>query len=332
MQYCRLGGSGLTVSRLSFGTWVNVAEILDYNQSKDLIQTAYDSGINFFDTAEIYVNGAAEEILGSILKELSFSRDTYLISSKVFWKDNKNIPNTYGLSRKHIFDACHASLKRLDLEYIDIYLCHRPDPNTQIEETIIAMNDLIHQGKILYWGTSEWSSKNLLTTHLLCKEQGYIPPIIEQAQYNLLHRPRVELEYYPFYDVCNMGLITWSPLASGLLTGKYLTEFKNTHRLGREKYKWLRDEIDNKDHCYSEKITAFCGYANSFGFKPSQLAIAWCLLNKKVNSVILGATSKAQLIENISALDILNDITPEIETKLNSMFPWFSYSVHDKKS
>ncbi len=219
MNYRRLGKSGLQLSELSFGAWVTFAQQISAETAEELMTIAYDSGVNFFDNAEAYANGQAEVVMGRILKKKGWARDTFVVSSKVFW--GGDLPNQEGLSRKHVFEACHAALRRLQVDYLDLYFCHRPDPNTPIEETVRAMSDLVSQGKVLYWGTSEWSAESILKACAIARELSLVPPTMEQPEYNMFRRDKVEQEFAPLYETPGLGTTTWSPLASGLLTGKY---------------------------------------------------------------------------------------------------------------
>ena len=242
MKYRRLGKSGLQVSELSFGAWVTFAQQISKATAERLMTIAYDSGVNFFDNAEAYANGKAEIVMGKILKRRGWGRDTFLVSSKVFW--GGDLPNQEGLSRKHVIEACHAALRRLRVDYLDLYFCHRADPNTPIEETVRAMSDLIAQGKVLYWGTSEWSARDIMKAHQIARDLRLVPPTMEQPQYNMFHRDRVEKEFAPLYKRFGLGLTTWSPLASGLLTGKYNDGDPGNTRISLKNYEWLREQFE----------------------------------------------------------------------------------------
>lgn len=318
MQYRRLGKSGLQVSALSFGAWVTFGSQVEDDTAEACMKTAYDNGVNFFDNAEAYAGGKAEEVMGGILKKLGWSRDTFVVSSKVFW--GGELPNQKGLSRKHVIEACHAALKRLQVDYLDLYFCHRPDPETPIEETVRAMNTLIEQGKILYWGTSEWSAREIQEAIGIASSLGLTGPTMEQPQYNLLHRDRVEKEFDPIYQSANgLGTTIWSPLASGLLTGKYNDGIPDDSRLG--KVKWLREMIQKDPDEWERKlnkIKALGKIADDLGVPMAQLAVAWCLLNQNVSTVILGASRESQLQENFKAMEVLPKLTPEIQEKIES--------------
>ena len=307
MEYRRLGGSGLKVSSLSFGSWVTFVNQLDESTATKCMDYAYNEGVNFFDNAEAYANGKSEILMGKIIKNLNWSRDTYIISSKVFWGGEK--PTQRGLCKKHIHDACNAALKRMKVNYLDLFYCHRPDPETPILETIYAMNDLIIQGKVMYWGTSEWSGKELEETFKLCKEYNLRYPTMEQPQYNILNRDRIEKEYKPLFKRYSLGTTIWSPLASGLLTGKYNDGIPSKSRFNVKGYEWLRDELENTNF---KKIKEVGEIAQSLNIKQSQLSIIWCLNNKNVSSVILGASNIKQLKENIESINLIENIDPKI--------------------
>ena len=241
MEYRRLGKAGVKVSALSLGSWVTFGQQIGDDVAEELMKTAYDQGVNFFDNAEAYAGGQSEIVMGAILRKMGWSHESFLVSSKVFW--GGNLPNQEGLSRKHVMEACHNALRRLQVEYLDFYFCHRPDPNTPIEETVRAMSDLIHQGKVLYWGTSEWSAQEITQAHAIARECHLVPPTMEQPMYNLFGRHRVEKEYVRLYPEYGMGTTPWSPLASGLLTGKHKGGPKEGTRATLKDYDWLKDQI-----------------------------------------------------------------------------------------
>jgi len=306
MQYRRLGSSGLQLSALSFGAWVTFGGQIPRGEARNLIAAAYDNGINFFDNAEAYARGEAERVMGDVIDDLRLPRDGYCVSSKVFFgavDDPK--PTQRGLSRKHVSEACHAALQRLRVDHLDLFFCHRPDPDTPIEETVWAMDSLIRQGKVLYWGTSEWSAAQIKEAARISRAHHLHAPTMEQPQYNLLHRTRVELEYAPLYSELGLGTTIWSPLASGLLTGKYNEGIGADTRLGQESNAWLKPMVLGSDEERRlERVQRFTALAAELGEKPSQLAIAWCLRNPHVSTVMLGASSVAQLLENLGALDL----------------------------
>lgn len=306
MQYRRLGSSGLQLSALSFGAWVTFGGQIGRSEARNLIAAAYDNGINFFDNAEVYAKGEAEKVMGDVIADLRLPRDGYCVSSKVFFGavDDPG-PTQRGLSRKHVFEACHAALQRLRVDHLDLYFCHRPDPDTPIEETVWAMDALIRQGKVMYWGTSEWSAAQIKEAARIARAHHLHAPTMEQPQYNLLHRTRVELEYAPLYSELGLGTTIWSPLASGLLTGKYNEGVAAESRLGQKENAWLqRMVIGDAASRRIDRVRRFTAVAAELGEKPSQLAIAWCLRNPHVSTVMLGASRTSQLLENLGALEL----------------------------
>lgn len=305
MEYRRLGKSGLKVSALSFGSWVTFGTAVDKPLAVNLMARAYEAGVNFFDNAEVYEQGQSERLMGLALKELQWARDTYCVSSKVFWGGDK--PTQRGLSRKHIHDACHAALNRLQVEYLDLFYCHRPDVGTPIEETVRAMDVLVQQGKILYWGTSEWSAQQITQAHLVARQFNLTPPTMEQPQYNLFVRERVESEYRHLYGDFGMGTTIWSPLASGVLTGKYNNGIPEGARLSLKNYAFLRERFETEEGCHRiALVKRLAPIAEKMGCSLAQLAIAWCLKNPNVSTVILGATSAKQLDENLKSLAVMD--------------------------
>ena len=315
-----MGKSGLQVSALSFGSWMTFGKHAEDASAAECMRLAYDRGINFFDNAEAYAGGKSEEVMGRILRECGWPRDTFLVSSKVFW--GGNLPNQKGLCRKHVMEACHAALKRLQVDYLDLYFCHRPDPQTPVEETVRAMNTLIEQGKVLYWGTSEWSAREIQEAKGVARDLGLIGPTMEQPQYNLLHRERVEEEYAPLYESPGgLGTTIWSPLASGLLTGKYNEGIPENSRLARES--WLREILEKESGGWDDKrqqLVEMARIAAELETSMAALAIAWCLANPRVSTVILGATRASQVEENLKALDVLPRLDPEVKKRLESLF------------
>jgi voltage-dependent potassium channel beta subunit len=307
MQYRRLGSSGLQLSALSFGAWVTFGNQVGRGQARELIAAAWDNGINFFDNAEGYADGEAERVMGDALADLRLPRDSWCVSSKVFFGSSKRpLPTQKGLSRKHVHDACHDALKRLRVDYLDLYFCHRPDPDTPIAETVLAMDTLVRQGKVLYWGTSEWPTPAIREAHKIARAHHLHGPTMEQPQYNLLHRERVELEYAPLYSEVGLGTTVWSPLASGLLTGKYNEGVPEDARLGQEGYAWLQKWVlGDPESRRVERARKFTALAKELGVAPAPLAIAWCLRNPHVSTVLLGATRTDQLLQNLEALDLL---------------------------
>ncbi|MBO8161253.1 MAG: aldo/keto reductase [Thermosipho sp. (in: Bacteria)] len=316
MNYRKVGKWGLKISELSLGSWVTFGNQLDIKSAKEIVREAFKNGINFFDTAEAYANGMAESMLGEILKE--FRRSDIVVSTKIFWGGDG--PNDRGLSRKHLIEGIWNSLKRLQMEYVDIVYCHRPDPETPIEETVLAMDYIVRNGLAFYWGTSEWSAEQLEKAHKACKELNCIPPIVEQPQYNMLVRERVEKEYQPIYEKYGMGLTTWSPLASGILTGKYNNGIPEDSRLA--KFPNLKKHLEETGVLSEKtfvKLQKLQKIADSLDAKLSQLALAWCLLNPNVSSVILGVSKMEQLKENLKAIEIKEKITTEIATEINKI-------------
>lgn len=306
MQYRRLGKTGLQVSELSFGSWVTFGSQIDNTLSEELMKYAYDNGVNFFDNAEVYASGKSEEVMGNILKKMQWDRSTYVVSSKVFW--GGNLPNQKGLMRKHVVEACHAALKRLQVDYLDLFFCHRPDIHTPIEETVWTMHNLIQQGKILYWGTSEWSAQQITEAHYVAERYKLIAPVMEQPQYNMLERKKMEGDYLPLFNNFGLGTTIWSPLASGVLTGKYLNGIPEGSRMTIESLAWIKEKLWTDSNI--QKVTQLKKLADELGVSLTKLSIAWCLKNPHVSTVILGATSVNQLKENIGSLEavhLLND-------------------------
>ncbi len=310
MEYRRLGKAGVQVSALSLGSWVTFGQQIGDDVASELMTTAYENGVNFFDNAEAYASGRSEQVMGNILRKKGWGHDTFVVSSKVFW--GGALPNQTGLSRKHVMEACHAALRRLQVDYLDLFFCHRPDPNTPIEETVRAMSDLVHQGKVLYWGTSEWSAEEIEQAYVIARERYLVPPTMEQPMYHLLGRKRVEKEYARLYKEHGLGTTTWSPLASGLLTGKHKGGPAEGTRATLKDYGWLKERIANDGKTNAEKIEALVKIARDLGLSPAVFAIAWCLKNPNVSTVILGASKTAQLTENLQALDAQTKLTPEV--------------------
>jgi voltage-dependent potassium channel beta subunit len=318
MKYRRLGTSGLQVSELSFGAWVTFAQQITEKTAEKLMTIAYDSGVNFFDNAEAYANGKAEMVMGRILKRRGWARDTFLVSSKVFW--GGDLPNQEGLSRKHVMEACHAALRRLRVDYLDLYFCHRPDPNTPIEETVRAMSDLIGQGKVLYWGTSEWSAKEITEAHRIARKLLLTPPTMEQPQYNMFHRERVEKEFAPLYQRFGLGTTIWSPLASGLLTGKYNDGDPGGTRISLKDYDWLREQFENDEARQRlAKVKKLAKVAADLGTTLPRLGLAWCLKNPHVSSVITGASKPKQVKENMKAGELVDQLTDQVMRKIDGI-------------
>ena len=312
MNYRNLGNSGLKVSELSFGSWVTFVNQLNEKNAMDCMAFSYERGVNFFDNAEAYASGESEVLMGKILKKIKWDRDTYIISSKAFW--GGDLPTQKGLSKKHLHDACNAALRRLQVEYIDLFFCHRPDPETPILETVYAMNDLLYQGKIMYWGTSEWSADEINEAFLCSEKYNLRGPTMEQPQYNVLHRERFENEYKEIFDKYKIGSTIWSPLASGILTGKYNDSIPENSRFKVKGYEWLADSIENIDFDKIKKISIL---SEELGIKQSQLAILWCLKNSNVSTVILGASKLSQLKENLDSIKYYDLISDDVVEKIN---------------
>lgn len=318
MEYRRLGKSGLQVSEFSFGSWVTFGKQVDQEDAKKMMTTAYDAGVNFFDNAEAYEAGNSETLMGQALAELGWGRDTFIVSSKVFWGGDK--PTQRGLSRKHVTDACHAALRRLQVDYLDLYFCHRPDPDTPIVETVRAMHDLIAQGKVLYWGTSEWSAQQITEAHAAAREWGLTPPTMEQPQYNLFERQKVEGDYAPLYDTFGLGTTIWSPLASGLLTGKYNDGIPDDSRVNLPGYEWLRDLVQSETgKARLKKVAKLAELAKKIDLPIHHLALLWCLSNSNVSTVILGASRLSQLKDNLSALDARDRVNADVLRKIDKI-------------
>lgn len=318
MQYRRLGRSGLKVSEFSFGAWVTFAKQVDENAAVNLMALAYDHGVNFFDNAEGYEQGNAEIVMGEALKQLNWGRDTYAVSSKVFWGGSK--PTQKGLSAKHITDACHAALKRLQVDYLDLYFCHRPDIDTPIEETVRAMHNLVTQGKVIYWGTSEWSAQQITEAWGIARAQGLTPPTMEQPQYNLFARQKVEADYLPVYELTGLGTTIWSPLASGLLTGKYNNGIPADSRMNLPGYEWLKARLETEEgKDQIAKIGQLAGLADEIGMPIHHMALNWCLANPHVSTVILGASKRTQLEDNLKALEARDKLTPDVLARIEEI-------------
>lgn len=318
MQYRKLGKWGIQVSALSFGTWITFGKQIDDATAEKLIDVAYNNGVNFFDSAEIYARGKAEIVLGNILKKRDWPRSSYLISSKVFFGYEQDKPNQKGLSHKHIIEGCNAALKRLQADYIDLFFCHRPDKQTPVEEVVWAMNVLIQQGKILYWGTSEWANDEILEAIHIARENHLIGPRMEQPQYNMFERTKMEKDYLLLFKEHGLGTTIWSPLASGLLSGKYLQNDVGQTRLSIEGLEWLKERTLG-DNTKLEKTKQLFQLALDLGTTLNKLAIAWTLKNPNVSTAILGASRVEQLEDNLKALEVLPLLTDEVMQKIESI-------------
>ena len=319
MEYRKLGKSGLKVSELSFGSWVTFNTQVDTKLAEDMFKVCFDSGINFFDNAEGYDRGKSEEVMGQALKSINEPRDSYCVSSKVFFSSSPNPkPTQLGLSKKHVTEACHQAMKRLQVDYLDLYFCHRADPDTPIGETVWAMHNLITQGKVLYWGTSEWTAEEITEAYEFAEKNHLTPPTMEQPQYNLLDRKRFEVEYDPIFRRYQMGTTIWSPLASGALTGKYLDGIPEGSRATLKGYEWLKKHMidSERGQARMDKVRNLKPIADELGVSLSKMALAWCLLNPNVSTVILGASKVDQLKENLEALEVVPLLTEDVQRKL----------------
>jgi voltage-dependent potassium channel beta subunit len=317
MEYKNLGNSGLPVSRLSFGSWLTFGNQIGDDVAEKLMHVAYDNGINFFDNAETYAQGKSEIVMGNILKKTGWSRDSYIVSSKAYFGDGGQLPTQLGLHRKHLIEACHAALRRLQVDYLDLYFCHRPDKKTPIEEVVWTMNLLINQGKILYWGTSEWSAQEYTEACLFARQNRLIGPTMEQPQYNMFHRQKFEVEFNQLYKNFGMGTTIWSPLASGVLTDKYLNEFPEGTRLGMKDLQWLKNIALTEERL--NKVRELNKIAVELGTTMAVMSIAWCLKNPNVSTVILGASKTHHLEENLKALEVEKQLTAEIMQKIETI-------------
>jgi voltage-dependent potassium channel beta subunit len=317
MEYRRLGKSGLKVSELSFGSWITFGNQIGENTSEELMKMAYDGGVNFFDNAEVYANGKSEEVMVNILKKLGRARDSYIVSSKVFFGAGAEVPTQKGLNRKHIMEACNQALQRLQVDYLDLFFCHRPDKETPIEETVWSMHNLIQQGKILYWGTSEWSAQEIMEAHMVAKQYNLIGPVMEQPQYNMLVREKVEVEFSQIYKTVGLGTTIWSPLASGVLTGKYNDGKEGETRLKRAELSWLSDRLLVEQTL--EKVKKLTEFSKEIGLSMPHMALAWCLKNQDVSTVILGASKTSQLEENLKVSENKDKLTDDVMERIEEI-------------
>ena len=317
MNYRRLGRSGLKVSELSFGSWVTYGNQLGESAARECMAAAFDAGVNFFDNAEVYAKGNAESIMGEALKRLGWRRSSYIISTKFFWGLNDGPNEKSTLNRKYLRQAIDGSLARLQLDYVDIVFCHRPDPETPIEETVWALHSMIEAGKALYWGTSEWSAAEIMAAWQIAERHHLHKPVTEQPQYNLFHRERVEREYARLYDDIGLGTTTWSPLASGLLTGKYNSGVPADSRAAVKGYEWLADRI--QDSSKIAKVRALAPIAQELSCTLAQLALAWCLKNPRVSTVITGASRPSQVKENMQARNVVPKLSPDVMARIDAI-------------
>ena len=320
MQYRRLGRSGVRVSALSLGSWVTYHNQVGTDAAAEMLAAAYDAGVNFFDNAEVYAGGHSETIMGQALKRLGWPRLNYLVSTKFYWgldRSGEGVNRKDTLNRKYLMQAIDGSLRRFGLEHVDLVYCHRPDPHTPIEETVRAMSDMITQGKALYWGTSEWSASDIRAAWEIAERHHLHKPVMEQPQYHLLHRKRVEQEYARLYEDIGLGLTTWSPLASGLLTGKYRDGIPEGSRATVEGYAFLREGLT--DPARNAAVAALAAIAQELDATPAQLALAWCLRNPRVSTVIMGASRVQQLHDNLRALDVLPRLSDEVAQRVDAI-------------
>lgn len=319
MEYRRLGKSGLNVSQLSFGSWITFGKQVDLKAATDSLSIAREYGVNFFDNAEVYALGKSEQIMGQAFKKLAWPRLSYMVSTKFYWGISKDINGTNTLNRKYLMQAITGSLQRLEMDYVDLVYCHRPDPNTPMEETVWAMHDMIERGYALYWGTSEWGASEIKSAHVICEKYHLRKPIVEQPQYNLFVRNKVEVEFKDLYDNEGLGLTTWSPLASGFLTGKYLGKAPEGSRMSMPSMAWLSEEFAGD--AKKIQIQEFIKIAQDISVTPAALAISWCSKNPRVSTVITGASRIEQIHENMKALEVLPKLTNDVMTKLDQLFP-----------
>ena len=318
MKYRFLGNTGLKVSALSYGSWVTFHTQADEDKAYELMTSAYEHGVNFFDNAEAYAGGQSEIIMGKVLKKAGWKRSDLVISTKIFWGGEG--VNDRGLSHKHIMEGTHAALKRMQLDYVDLIFCHRPDLHTPMEEVVRAMNIIIQQGKAFYWGTSEWSATQLMEAHLVAQRENLIPPVMEQPQYNLFHRDKVEVEFAPLYEKYGLGTTTWSPLASGLLTGKYNDGIPEDSRLNLDDYSWLKELFEKEGMEEKiQKVRKLQSVADSIGASLPQLSLAWCLQNPNVSTVITGASKVSQIDDNMKALEVSEKMDDELMNEIEKI-------------
>ncbi|WP_445664523.1 potassium channel beta subunit family protein [Fodinibius sp. AD559] len=319
MEYRFLGRSGLKVSALSFGSWVTFGDQIDEDVAYDSMKEAYDAGVNFFDNAEVYAEGQSEIMMGNIIQKAGWKRTDLVLSTKIFWGGEG--PNDQGLSFKHIKEGTEAALKRLQTDYVDLIFCHRPDKHTPIEETVRGMNQMIKEGKALYWGTSEWSARQIRQAYDFARQEHLRPPLMDQPQYNMFRREKVEKEFAPLYDEIGLGTTIWSPLASGLLTGKYNDGVPEGSRLSLDKYDWLREKLLETESGRQKlnKVEQLAEVAEGAGIPMPQFALAWCLKNKNVSTVITGASKPEQVEQNMEAINVVDQMTPDIMERIEEI-------------
>ena len=316
MNYRRLGKTGLKISEFSYGSWVTFSNQLKLDEATEMMKLAFDNGVNFFDNAEVYAGGRSELIMGEVIKKLGWTRDSFIISSKVFWGGDK--PTQRGLSHKHIIDGCNNALKRLNLEYLDLYFCHRPDPDTPIEESVRAMHTLIMQGKICYWGTSEWSASEIKKAYQIADELNLTPPSMEQPEYNMFHRKKMEEDFIPLFQEKGLGTTIWSPLASGVLTGKYMEKIPSDTRIGIGNFKFIKDRIFSEEYKpRHEMVKELSKLSEEIGIPLVNMALCWCLKNTNVSTVILGASKQEQLKQNLKTINYQKLIDESVMQQIN---------------
>lgn len=321
MEYRRLGKSGLPISALSYGSWVTFSNQMAVDAALEAMTAAYDAGINFFDNAEVYASGQSERIMGEALQKAGWPRDTYIVSSKVIWGSvAEPKPTQRGLHRKHVFEACHDALRRLQVDYLDLYFCHRHDPNVPMEEIVRTMTDLIQQGKVLYWGTSEWTAQQIMEAYGVARQYGLVPPVMEQPEYNMFRRDRVEKELAPLYERIGLGTTIWSPLYYGVLTGKYNDGVPAGSRAMLPGYEWVREILESEEGRQRiGKVRELTRIADEMGTSTTLLALAWCLKNPRVSTVILGASRVEQVHENLKALEVLPQMSADVMSAIEEV-------------
>ncbi|MCC5912857.1 MAG: aldo/keto reductase [Balneolaceae bacterium] len=319
MEYRFLGRSGLKVSALSYGSWVTFGDQVDVNSAEACMKAAFDAGVNFFDNAEAYAGGESETMMGKIIKKNGWKRSDLVLSTKIFWGGDG--PNDAGLSYKHIIEGTDAALKRMQTDYVDLIFCHRPDIHTPIEETVRAMDQVIRSGKAFYWGTSEWSARQIQDAYHIARRENLRPPLMEQPQYNMFHRDRVESEYKPLYSEIGLGTTIWSPLASGLLTGKYNDGIPDKSRLSLEKYQWLKEKLIDSEEGKQrlEKVKKISSVADKTGLTMPELALGWCLNNPDVSTVITGASKPEQVKQNMETMNKLDRLTEDVMKRVEEI-------------
>jgi len=318
MEYRYLGNSGLQVSALSFGSWVTFGDQIGEDVAYEMMNAAYDGGVNFFDNAEAYSQGKSETMMGNVIKKAGWKRSDLVISTKIYWGGEG--PNDRGLSRKHIIEGLEASLARLQMDYVDLIFAHRPDLHTPIEEIVRAFNHVINQGKAYYWGTSEWSAKEIMEAYAIARNERLIPPLMEQPQYHMFHRERFEVEYAPLYKEIGLGTTIWSPLSSGLLTGKYNQGLPEDTRTSLDGYEWLRKRFEDDDALQNiQKVGEMIPIAEELGCSMAQLALAWTLKNPNVSTTITGASKVEQVVDNMKAIDVVEKLTPAVMERIEAI-------------